>query len=88
MVAWEFYNINHNISRGGDEMTDKYKISFEFHTVGSPDNMVGILKLCRQMGVLGASRKIGVKYEDGWMSYLFDGDGADKIENIKIEEIK
>lgn len=48
--------------------------------------MKGILNLLKSLGDLGASRLIGVIEENGWKSYLFDGDGADKIKNIKIEE--
>ena len=69
-------------------MTERYKISFEFNTIGGLDNMKGILGLIEKLGILGASRCIGIVDEKGWKSYLFDGDGADKIRNIVIEKIE
>ena len=60
-----------------------YKISFRTTTEECKNNMMGIIKLCQRLGVLGASRLIGVVDEDKWESFLFDGDGNHKIDFVK-----
>ena len=62
-----------------------YEISFRVSTEECRDNMLGLIKLCEALGILGASRTIGV-IEEGpgkWSEWFFDGDGNHKISFIK-----
>jgi len=67
------------------EKLEKYKISFEVRPTEAYDNILGLLELIQTLGTLGASRMIGITDEDRWKSFMFDGDGNHRIENIKGE---
>jgi hypothetical protein len=65
-------------------MKIKYKITLEVSS-SAKDDILPILQTFQKMGKLGSSRSIII---DEYAEYYFDGDGASKIYDIKIEEIK
>jgi len=71
-------------------MTKYYKITFNLATYNI-EEFKKHLKLLRWLGIAGASRIIGIKDPVDEIEkkdeFLFDGDGSDKLRNIKIEEI-
>ena len=70
-------------------MNERYEIKLEITPKEAYDNMMGLLKMIKSMGIMGASRLIGVVEEKGWKSFLFDGDGDHRIMSIrgfKVEE--
>ena len=75
----------------------KYKITFEFYTYDSFEEskkkgLIGLLKNLEYLGIVGSSRLFGIKdaaddFEEK-QKWFFDGDGADRIEHIKVKEKK
>jgi hypothetical protein len=64
----------------------KYRISFECNETAK-ENLIPLLEYFEKMGLLGMTRDFVIdKLDDIW--FTFDGDGPDRIGNIKIEDLK
>ena len=62
----------------------KYKVSFECNKTAM-EHVTDLLKYFEMMGKLGMTRDFIVE-DNRW--FTFDGDGQDRIENIKIEDLE
>lgn len=64
---------------------DTYFISFECNETAK-DNLVPLLKYFKMMGNLGMTRDFVIdELDDKW--FTFDGDGPDRLDNIKVERV-
>jgi hypothetical protein len=71
------------LDRIDERLADK-KIEFEASDEAA-ESLVPLLKELRKMGSQGSSRNIKIEDWDGKSSFGFDGDGASKIGEIKVD---
>lgn len=76
---------------GNKYIEGKYKVSFEVFPEEAKEQVIKFLNLLHINGILGATRVFGIKdatckEERDW-EIFFDGDGNNRLENIKIEKL-
>ena len=67
--------------------SDKYVVSFECSETAR-DNLIPLLEYFEMMGLLGMTRDFTVDDDTESKWFTFDGDGPDRLANIKIKSIQ